>query len=91
MAKNFLKKYYGELSNKELLYSYNKIKKEQNNKKQTGDYGTGAYVSTSEFVGREGRSAINKEVLRRKKLGLLKSSAGKSKPKNSLQGIFGGW
>ncbi len=83
------------MSNKELLYDYNKIRREQQLKRETGSYYTSSRqrLATSEFWGREGIKQIKKEIERRKRLGLLHKSAGKPKRKTNQTnywGLFGG-
>jgi hypothetical protein len=82
------------MSNKELLYFYNRLKKEAESKRATGNYGTGRYVSTHEFWGREGRKLIREEFARRKRERKFSKKAGVSRRRQTRNpysmNLFGG-
>jgi len=78
-------------SNERLLKTYAKIKKEQTNKKNTGDYGTGRYVPSTEFYGREGIAELKREIKKRKTQGKLSSRAGVRRRPTVRRSAFGGF
>jgi hypothetical protein len=75
-------------SNKALLQAHNKIKKEKETYNRTGSYGTGRYVSSTEFY-RGSHTTIKNELNRRKKEGLLSKNAGISKTQNTTMLNYG--
>jgi len=81
--------YLKRMPTKDLLGTLRKIRKEKEHKKVYGNYGTGRWVSSSEFQGRSGLTAIKEEVERRKRKGLVSKTAGKPR-KSRQQGLFGG-
>lgn len=79
------------MDNKMLLYHVNKIRREQEHKRQYGNYGTGNYVSNSEFW-RGHVGTLRDEVARRKRLGLIRKTAVPVRRQNRPSGFlpFGG-
>jgi hypothetical protein len=71
-----------EMSNKDLIRTANKIREEKEHKKQYGDYGTGRWVSSSEFWGGHHQD-IRDELKRRQEKGEIKATAGKPKKAKS--------
>lgn len=71
--------YIKKLPTSMILKSLAKVRKEQAHKKAYGNYGTGKYVSSTEFHGRKGIAALKAELERRKKKGMVSKRAGKSR------------
>lgn len=70
------------MSNKDLVQTLNKIRKEKANPGTYGKYGTSRWVTSSEFwSGYHGE--LKKELMRRKKAGLIGKTAGVSKSAKS--------
>ncbi len=86
MSANFIR----GMPTKALLRTINKIRKEKEHKKQHGDYGTGKYVSESEFY-HGSHAQLKAELQRRKSTGMIKSSAGKPRKKRMSMWNIGGF
>lgn len=79
------------MDNKRLLQHMTKIRREQEHKRQYGDYGTGRYVANSEFW-RGHIGTFRDEIARRKRLGLIRKTAAPIRRQQRPQGFlpFGG-
>ena len=77
--KIFFNKYYKKASSKELLATSRKLRLEKAHPEKYGKGGTSRWVTSTEFMGRSGVAALNREIARRKAKGLIRKSAGKSR------------
>ena len=69
------------MSNKDLKYTLNKMRKEKEDPRKYGKYGSSRFVTQNEFwTGYHG--TLRKELVRRKKLGLIRRTAGNSRTRN---------
>lgn len=77
-----------KMSNEQLLYTHNKIRKEKENPEIYGKHGSSRWVTQSEFWG--GHHAIIKDELKRRQhLGLIHKRAGKPKTRKESGLGFG--
>jgi len=75
------------MSNKELIETINKIRKEKANPEIYGKYGSSKWVTSSEFwTGHHGD--LKAELKRRQTIGKIKKTAGKPQISKS-KGVFG--
>jgi len=76
MKEMSIKQLIREKSNKDLLYTVNKIKKEKENPEKYGKDGTSRWVTQSEFW-RGHHKDLQEELKRRQQQGQIKKTAGK--------------
>lgn len=79
------------MDNKRLLQHMKKISREQDHKRQYGDYGTGRCVANSELW-RGHIGTMRDEIARRKRLGLIRKTAAPVRRQQQPRGLlpFGG-
>jgi len=77
--KQFFTRAYRKESNAKLLRDARKLRQEKAHPEKYGKGGTSRWVTQTEFMGRSGVAALNREIARRKAKGLIRKSAGKSR------------